>query len=83
MQHKREHLAEDTAEFLGTCPLIAQAGEIVLHQRMGDDGDGFHAMQADNVSFLSRLRFTNRVVKQVFGSVGLRDLPEIRVRTLG
>lgn len=45
VQHERGHFAQAAAEFLRTRALVAQAGEVVLHQGMGDNSYAFHAIR--------------------------------------
>ena len=42
VKHERGDFAEQPAEFLRLRPFVAQPGEVVLHQRVRDDGDAFH-----------------------------------------
>ena len=42
VQHEQSDLAEDAAKFLRARALIAQAGEVVLDERVRDDGDVLH-----------------------------------------
>ena len=41
IDHQRSHFAEHAAEFLGAGSFVTQPGEVVLHQRMGDDRHSF------------------------------------------
>jgi hypothetical protein len=42
VKHERGDFAEQAAEFLRLRTLVAQPREVVLHERMGDDGDALH-----------------------------------------
>ena len=42
VKHQGGDFAEHPAELLRPGPLVAQPGQVVLHQRVRDDGDPFH-----------------------------------------
>ena len=42
VKHERGDFTEQAAEFLRLRPLVAQPREVVLHERMRDDGDALH-----------------------------------------
>src|SRR5258708_21691885 len=42
VKHQGGYLTENAPEFLGASPLVAEPGEIMLHQRVRDDSDTFH-----------------------------------------
>ena len=42
VNHQRGNFAEEPPEFLRLRPPVAQPGEVVLHERVRDDGDAVH-----------------------------------------
>ena len=47
IKHQRGDLTQHAPEFLRTGPLVAQPRQVVLHQRVRDDGHAFHRLSGE------------------------------------